>query len=350
MPSANILVNDSFKGLRDHIEGRNFWDLPDYNPFHRPLDTMPGLDLPDFISLPLAADFIRSIGALVVSSFGATEKYTGVLSQVEAASYTAQGEEVTEPLVPLLLHFAPNPILVEQFGLGPYKDFREWVTSEEALPSGTLIYTAWTTVEADSGVPSLCFDEDGIPQMDEEGVRDHCPDQRRIRVGDLTTTSRFYASQWGDEGLFFRHDRICPKDQTICEVEESSNPPTGTLGFPEPSFATEPSQLCISDDRMDGTVGVGAPSCPFLSSAVDGRTSCFPGNGDKLAEFQSIQCPMMAERGSPALLLEAANLDPNITPNPGCDLLVSVSMPLVIEPLFFVLASIFRLTSGLFGS
>ena len=57
------------------------------------------------------------------------------------------------------------------------RDFREELSR---IPEGAVLYEVWA-----------CSAEGAEPR----------------HLGRLKTTSRFVASRWGDEGLFFRHQR-----------------------------------------------------------------------------------------------------------------------------------------------
>ena len=269
MHSANILTGESNRTMAKYAANRNFWDLPDFNIFSRP-----GINLPG----------IGDNGPV----FGQTERFSGVLSTADAASYDALGSEELNPKAPIIVHFEPNPIFKEQFGRVSELNFRQWLRDNEAtFEEGTLLYTVYTTVNKETLEPSLCVDDTGAPLADQD-IETFCPDQERIKLGDVKLTSRFYASQWADDKLFFQHTRACPKDQVICE-----NVPQGVLNQPYPSYAEtgDSSAICLSDDDKDGELSGVSPICP--EGSVQVGSYCFPGNHRKVEATQIKQCPFM---------------------------------------------------------
>ena len=270
MHSANILTGNTNKTLTEYTNSRSFWELPDFNIFSRPVDNVPG---------------IGSNGPL----FGSLEKFAGVLSVADSAAYNVSGGQEDDPKTPFIVHFDPNPVFVEQFGRVGELDFRKWLKDNaDTFRDGTLLYNLYTTVSKASGEATLCVDANGIPQADED-METVCPDQERIKLGAVVLKSRFYASQWGDDGLFFQHTRFCPKDQSIC-----SNFPAESLTQPYPSFADSggDAMICLSDDDRDGEVSGIPPECPEGSSRVGDY--CYPGGHRKVEETQAAQCPFIA--------------------------------------------------------
>lgn len=267
--SANILTGESNRTLAAYAASRNFWDLPDFNIFSRP-----GINLPG----------IGDNGPV----FGATEKFSGVLSTADAASYDVKGREELDPKAPIMVHFEPNPLFKVLFGRVDELNFRQWLKdNEDSFQEGTVLYTAYTTVNKETKEASLCVDENGAPLADQDTER-ICPDQELLKLGDVKLTSRFYASQWADDKLFFQHTRACPKDQAVC-----ADFPQDALTQPYPSFADEgdDSVVCLSDDAKDGEVSGIAPDCPDGSFQLSGY--CFPGNHRKVEATQISQCPFM---------------------------------------------------------
>lgn len=348
-PSANILANDAFKDIDAFVQKRGwrFWADTDYNIFRRPLDTMPGLDLPQFLNIPFIIDVVLGINDRVKVTFGQTEKYTGVLGNLDAALYDVDGTEEETPVTPIGLAFRPNPDLtssVERFGKVE-KDFRTWAVSEDYVPAGTLLYSAWTTLDGD-GNPSICFDDTGVPQTDAEGVAENCPDQRRVHVGDLYTKSRFFTSKWGDEGLFFRHDRVCPKDHVVCTLDTAGWKPSDVLD-PFPSLSRATDKLCIGDNRVDGTFTDTPPDCPPGSTSTS-VTTCLPTTtgGQKTVTEQLKQCPIFAAGAHPELLGEAAGRD-NVAV--GCGTVVRFGLVYALEPSISGLVNVLRFFRRMFN-
>jgi len=273
MYSGNVLAGDSRRGFSAHAASRNFWDEPNYNIFSRPLDNMPGL------------------GDQLGPFFGAGEKFSGILSLADFASYDQYGNEESKVKVPLLLHFRPNEQMKKKFEGVSNVDFRQWTTEDdETIPADTPLYHAYTTVFKATGEPSLCVDDEGFPVGDDEGIIAFCPDQKLTKVGTVITTSRFYVSKYSDDKLFFQHTRACKKDQTKCYSENfESN--LGLLTVPDQTFADDKEYLCQSSPNAESTNIL--PSCPISLQALPTGDSCYPGENRQVEATQDSQCPMM---------------------------------------------------------
>lgn len=274
MHSGNFLTGDDFKTLAKFTDSRSIWDLPNFNIFSRPVNNL--------------ASFGGENGSDIGLKFEEFEKFAGVLSVAELASYDQDGNEVADPVAPIIVQFEPNPEVAAKFS-GSNKDYRRIYTSGDAIPVGTTIYSAWTTVLSTTKEPSLCVDQNGVPQVDAD-VAIHCPDQELVKLGDVVTKSRFQTSEWADRYLLFQHTRMCPKNQSVCRKQDSSSL---TLK-PEPSYSQDTMDLCISDSDKE-SVGFGvSPACPAGTSLVESSNSCF-GNRIRgiVDETQRVQCPFM---------------------------------------------------------
>lgn len=316
MHSGNSLTGDTVKAYTEFRNSRNFFDPPNFNIFSRPLDNLSG------------------IGDSLDKAFGEFEHVSGLVSLSDLAAYDQDGNEEASPKTPLITQLRPNPYLHEKFGVGPSLEFREWATAEGAVPADTMIYSVWTTVYADSGEPSLCVDEAGVPQVD-ENVQKLCPDQTVIKMGDITSTSRFYAAEWPDKWLFFQHTRACPKDQALCELDEVNDESVRPFLPPEPTFFSSSESsgteyACVSSDDVSGEVTGVLPQCP--PEWTLSNDSCFPGQRRKVEEIQTSQCPMFTSRLSPSIL----GVDPDAEPSedPSCSLTENFSLKLLEIALF----------------
>ena len=274
MHSGNFLTGESRKAFQQYSASRQFYDKPNFNIFSRTLDNMP--------SIATAQDTL----------FGQFERITGIIGLSDIASYDVNGMEETSPISPIYIQFRPNSILKEKFGLGPSIDFREWMTSDDAVPTGTVLYTVWTTINKETGESSLCVDENANPQADDD-VSVDCPEQEVVKIGEVISTSRFYVSKWADEKLFFQHTRACPKDQSKCKLQdiETGMDRSLLLGVPATIYAGEQEESCFSSkDREFDLSGI-PPNCPDGAEFID--DNCFPGTLRKVEEIQSSQCPFL---------------------------------------------------------
>lgn len=295
--SGNVNTGDSVKGLRAYTGGRKFYDLPDFNIFSRNLDNMSGID--DRFDI----------------FFGEYEKFSGVLSTADAASYDAAGTEVARPKAPIIASFRPNPVLKDRFGRGDVLDFRQWVTSDDVVTDGTLLYTVWTTVDKSTGEASLCLDQNtgGVPQVDDDVAR-LCPEQQVIQIGSVIAKSRFMAAEWPDKSLLFQHHRMCPKDQSTCAFDADPSTPRPDFTIPDTLFAGNVETFCVSSDDKTGLLTGDAPDCP--AGSVPRNNLCFPGTHRAVEGLQERQCPFMAGVGQDILTVAEGNAN---TALPACD-------------------------------
>jgi hypothetical protein len=294
--SGNINTGDSVKGLRAYTGGRKFYDLPDFNIFSRNLDNMSGID--DRFDV----------------FFGEYEKFSGVISTADAASYDAVGTEEANPKAPIIASFRPNPVLKDRFGRGDVLDFRQWVTSDDVVTDGTLLYTVWTTMNKSTGEASLCLDPNGgVPQVDDDVAR-LCPEQQVIQIGSVIAKSRFIAAEWSDKSLLFQHHRMCPKDQSTCAFDADPSTPRPDFTIPDTLFAGNTETFCVSSDDKTGLVTGNAPDCP--AGSVPRNNLCFPGTHRAVEGLQERQCPFMAGVGQDILSVAEGNAN---TALPACD-------------------------------
>lgn len=266
MYSGNIITSDDFKSLTQ---------FSNFNIFSRPVNNMPS--------------FGGENGSAIGVKFEEFEKFSGVLSVAELESYDQSGNEVADPVAPIIVQFEPNPEVAARFS-GSNKDYRQVYTTEDAIPVGTTIYSVWTTVMSATKEPSLCVDPNGVPQVDAD-IAIHCPEQELLKLGDVITKSRFQTSEWANRFLLYQHMRMCPKNQNVCRKQDSSS---SSPLFPEPSFSPDTLDVCVSD-RDKASVGFGTSTdCPAGTSVVEGSNSCY-GDGVRgmVEETQRIQCPYM---------------------------------------------------------
>jgi hypothetical protein len=325
--SGNILTGDSFKGLNKFKASRSFYDKPDFNIFSRPVDNMASItDENDLL-------------------FGKFEALSGVLSLADFSAYDRYGNEEATPKTPFIVQFYPNPSLKQKFGLGPSLDFRKWAVAEGAIPIGTVLYTAWTTVYTGTGEPSLCLDANKIPQVDID-VTTLCPDQEVVKLGDVVMKSRFYASLYSDKSLLFQHTRACPKDQSIC-VSGSTPVDSSMLTIPTTFYAKDDSDICVSDETYkDGILRNINPNCPagFMLNSTS-LTSCYPGVLHQVPKTQTMQCPYILMMNK-SLIGVADNFKPE---ERSCSYLSQLFSRYVLTGVLFLVSRTIRLFRGLFG-
>ena len=316
--SGNLLAGDTAKGRNAYFDARSIWTPPEFNIFSRPLDNMPGIP--------------GDIG----ERFEEFERFSGVLSTSDFASYQQDGAEEDVTVAPLLVHFRPNPALAEKFGRIRDPDFRKYTTGPDDVPPGTLLYSVWTTVDAVTGDAALCVNERGFPIADDD-VPIHCTDQIPVQIGEIVSTSKFFASEYSDRKIMFQHTRVCPKDQSVCTVVNPAEQPELTI--PRTSFGADDNEICVSDLDKDGQVDGIAPGCPVQASQVSNY--CFPGIQRGVETTQTAQCPFM-QIVDPAILNAITDI-----PESNCGFFGRAFEDWLLQPFFDVFIFFMRTVTGM---
>ncbi|MBD3658285.1 peroxidase family protein [Marinobacter sp.] len=111
----------------------------------------------------------------------------------DISEVTQDGNPVAAPKAPVQVYFVPNADLKASFPSEPH-DFRE---SLMTLSEGTRVYDVYATSKdiRTSIFPSL--------------NRRYAEERRNsaVKIGEITLTSPLIASQFGDSGVFFKHER-----------------------------------------------------------------------------------------------------------------------------------------------
>ena len=107
--------------------------------------------------------------------FERVSKEPGKLSLNHLATFTQTGEKEPMRLAPEVMELAPTAAI--QTLESPARDTR---LDALAIPAGTEMFEVYDWTNGNRG----------------------------MRLGKIVTTSNFVASQWGDDGLFFKHQRI----------------------------------------------------------------------------------------------------------------------------------------------
>ncbi len=132
-----------------------------------------------------------SLGSTILFSAVST-KPTLVMADA-MAKVTQSGDSVSNPKVPTQVYFVPNPQLTQDFPTEAH-DFRD---SLMTLPEGTKVYDVYAT---DQSIRTSIF-----PSLN----RRYANERRNsaVKVGEVTLSSPMIASQFGDSGVFFKHQR-----------------------------------------------------------------------------------------------------------------------------------------------
>ena len=104
------------------------------------------------------------------------------------------GAVVTTPKSPTQIYFVPNSTLRSRISTAAH-DFRSDMVT---IPAGTKVYDIYATNKEirSSVVPSLnTF---------------YANDRRKsaVKIGEMVLTSKFTTSAFGDQGVFFKHQRF----------------------------------------------------------------------------------------------------------------------------------------------
>ncbi|MCX6128909.1 MAG: hypothetical protein NTX25_07575 [Proteobacteria bacterium] len=138
----------------------------------------------DKITLKIAAKIFRR-----------ASRHPQKLSVRSFAQVDSKGLKVVNALSPVRLFFVGDSSV--QMPSLPVRDFRDDFAK---IPAGSVIFNVYAVQETDAD--SVTADDVDL-NFDDPSYR-----ARAVKVGSLISTSVFVASSFGDEGLFFRHERF----------------------------------------------------------------------------------------------------------------------------------------------
>lgn len=166
IPSANVSALVSLEG-----QGK------DFNLFRHPMSNI----------VPVSAGFGQ---ILVHRIFKRASSYPEELGTADLAGFDVHGAKVAEASVPRQLFFVPGDL--PEFVLAEH-DFREDLSK---IPAGTTIYSLYAA-------PEKYRDFNYAEDYENKDSSVFLKESRHI--ADIVTTSEFIASEFGDDGIFFRH-------------------------------------------------------------------------------------------------------------------------------------------------
>lgn len=127
---------------------------------------------------------------LVHKIFNKTSQYPEELVLTDMANIDSQGKKLTKTISPRQLFFIPG------------KSVKEFSSSEHdvrddflKIPEGTIVYHLYALPEKYSAFDYSNYSADKANSFVKESEH----------VADIVTTSEFVASEFGDDGIFFRH-------------------------------------------------------------------------------------------------------------------------------------------------
>lgn len=166
VPSANVSALYTLQG-----QGQN------YNFFSNPLSNI----------VPQG----DSLGEKIVHRiFSTVSKYPEELKMQSMANMTSKGEKVKDSKYPKQIFFVPNKEL--KFD----QDFHDVREDFARIEKGTLLYKVYALKDSDKYKSFSNYKISDIPKHLEDSVL----------IGEVVATSSFIASEFGDTGIFFKHD------------------------------------------------------------------------------------------------------------------------------------------------
>lgn len=132
-----------------------------------------------------------TLGSTALFSLVSSKPTLVVMSDM--AKVTQDGSEVGSAHAPTQVYFVPNQTLSNSISTAPH-DFRDDLT---AIPAGTKVYDVYAT---DRRIRTSFF-----PWVTNRYARERR--DSAVKVGELVLTSEFNLSQFGDSGIFFKHQR-----------------------------------------------------------------------------------------------------------------------------------------------
>lgn len=131
---------------------------------------------------------VNRIGPKLINLiFRRTSRFPTKLDLENLSQFQQNGTAESAPKHPLQIFLVPNPQV--QFPESPPRDFRQDLAT---IPAGTTLFSVY-------GIVAEKLDQDSSNLQNR---------QQAQLIGQITTTSEFVASAYGDSRLFFRHQRF----------------------------------------------------------------------------------------------------------------------------------------------
>jgi len=180
-PNENITPGISLKFLRDGVKSANLMAMPSLmgqqsmNFFvHDFTNHVPSLNNP-----PVAFK-------LMIKTFEKASKWFSMLGVSDMATYDQSGNEAATPVFPFRLVFSPNPTVTAMF---PDTGDGNYVEYTQQLKEGTVLFDVYAEDEPDEN--NLHY-EKAMP----------------VKIGQIVLTSSPTSTNYGDNILFFQHQRM----------------------------------------------------------------------------------------------------------------------------------------------
>ncbi|MCK0153467.1 peroxidase [Alcanivorax sp. S6407] len=137
------------------------------------------------------AEVNETLGTTTLFSLVSTKPTLLVMSDM--AKVNQDGSAVGSPKTPSQIYFVPNSTLRNNITTGAH-DFRDDLT---AIPAGTKVYDIYGTTQS---IKTSIW-----PWVTARYARERR--ESAVKIGELVTDSEFTLSQFGDTGIFFKHQR-----------------------------------------------------------------------------------------------------------------------------------------------
>eukprot|EP00656_Telonema_subtile_P029374 TRINITY_DN3251_c0_g1_i9.p1 TRINITY_DN3251_c0_g1~~TRINITY_DN3251_c0_g1_i9.p1 ORF type:complete len:450 (+),score=132.35 TRINITY_DN3251_c0_g1_i9:102-1451(+) len=163
-----------------------------------------------------------------------------------------RGKTATQPKFPEMVYWKPNKALTGRFKAAKH-EFRADLAT---IAPGTMLYEVFAVDHGEC----LCS---GEPCADFSTCN-------TTKIGELSTSSGFVASKWGDDNIFFQHYRWSKKTRATCTYAQALAADTLTALPADTKTSCEASSSStVSCPEVGGFLGFGgskgtlSPGCPF---------------------------------------------------------------------------------------
>lgn len=173
----------ALKVLRDKTHSANISALvslegqdKDFNFFKNPMSNI----------VPASGQFGQKLVHKIFNRYSTHPEELGVS---EMASIDVEGDKTENAVSPRQLFFVPT-------GLNFRADEHDVRDDFATIPEGTVVYQIWALSDKHKDFDYSAYTAEQAASFLKESVH----------VADIVTTSNFVASEFGDEGIFFRHE------------------------------------------------------------------------------------------------------------------------------------------------
>ena len=152
--------------------------------------------------------------------FSTVTDYPEELGLEHMARWDGKGNRISNKNLksPRHIFFVPNPEITKKMPSDAH-DIRESISKN--VPEGTILYTIYAVPEKTEKFNYGDFDYSNYKNEDIEKFK-----EAATPIAEITTTSPFVASSFGDTGIFYRHE-VIPKEEKKKKKRKFSNKRNG---------------------------------------------------------------------------------------------------------------------------